>query len=729
MAGGCSSRPTIELEMVTNVVRENGPSTGEFDQLATLVGRGFWLSLVVSSVGYMSSHIRTRITVSAFKGLVVFGAALAVGLVGLVVPAQAAPAVPSDVVVESEHEYVLEGVDEFAELADAVAVDAVGAGSDFAQVAGEYVLPVGLTGAFVPPAVPSFSDVPVGAPFFREIEWMAANGISTGYADGTFRPGNLVTRQAVAAFLYRLAGQNVTGGFVTPGVARFSDVPVTAPFFRQIEWMASVGISVGYPDGTFRPGGNVHRGAMAAFLYRFAGPDLTGGFVTPDVPSFSDVPVGVSFFRQIEWLAATGISTGYSMPDDTRQFRPGNPVTRQAMAAFLYRLSDLLDSRRIVQVDAGWTHSLALAVNGTLWAWGSNIAGRLGDGTTTNRYTLVQVRASWGTRLIVQVAAGDTHSLAVADDGTVWAWGSNATGRLGDGTTTTRRTPVQVYASWGTRLIVQVAAGDNHSLAVADDGTVWAWGSNADGRLGDGTTTNRHIPVQVNAASWGTRQITQVAAGRTHSLAVADDGTVWAWGSNARGRLGDGTIVDNSHTPVQVSTTWDSRRIIQATAGGGHSLAVADDGTLWAWGSNASGQLGDGTNIHRWEPVRVSASWGSRRITQAAAGADHSLAVAGDGTLWAWGWNACGLLGDGTTTYRRTPIQVRASWGSRRITQVAAGTDHSVAAADDGTPWAWGRNSSGQLGDGTTTDRHIPARATWHMPQETMTYGDRLGFN
>ena len=192
----------------------------------------------------------------------------------------------------------------------------------------------------VTPSGPRFIDVPEGAPFFNEIEWLAERGVTQGYylGDGVreFRPGNQVHRGALAAFFYRLAGTSVTGDFVTPTTARFVDVPLGAPFFREIEWFASVGISTGYADGTFRPANNAHRGAISAFMYRFADlVDDTTGFVTPTTARFVDVPVGAPFFRQIEWMAANGISTGYA--DGT--FRSGNNVHRGALAAFMYRLA------------------------------------------------------------------------------------------------------------------------------------------------------------------------------------------------------------------------------------------------------------------------------------------------------------------------------------------------------------------------------------------------------
>jgi len=179
---------------------------------------------------------------------------------------------------------------------------------------------------------PLFSDVPAGAPFSAEIEWLALEGITSGYPDGTFHPSAPVERQAMAAFLYRFAGEP---SFTPPATATFSDVPVGSPFFTEIEWLVDSGITTGWPDGTFRPTATVERQAMAAFLYRYAGEPA---FTDPATASFPDVPTSAQFFTEIEWLADTGITTGW--PDHT--FRPSNTVERQAMAAFLMRFDTWL---------------------------------------------------------------------------------------------------------------------------------------------------------------------------------------------------------------------------------------------------------------------------------------------------------------------------------------------------------------------------------------------------
>ncbi|WP_018801849.1 Ig-like domain repeat protein [Salinispora arenicola] len=294
------------------------------------------------------------------------------------------------------------------------------------------------------------------------------------------------------------------------------------------------------------------------------------------------------------------------------------------------------------------------------------------------------------------VAQNGPSPSAVAAD-TALAWGDNASGQLGDGSTADSSMPVAVSLPAGVT-VTAVAGGSTHNLALTSAGAVLAWGSNSSGQLGDGTTTNRRTPVAVSLPSGVT--VTAVAAGAAFSLALTSAGTILAWGDNTIGQLGDGTTID-SPTPVVVSLPTGVTAT--AVAGGAtHSLAVTSAGTVLAWGANAVGQLGDGTTTPSRTPVNVSLPSGVT-VTAVAGGDAHSLALTSAGDVLAWGSNSSGQLGDGTTSNRRTPVAVGTT-----ATAVAAGIAFSLALTSAGDVLAWGSNSSGQLGDGTTTNRRTP---------------------
>ncbi|WP_052323205.1 RCC1 domain-containing protein [Bifidobacterium sp. 7101] len=320
-------------------------------------------------------------------------------------------------------------------------------------------------------------------------------------------------------------------------------------------------------------------------------------------------------------------------------------------------------------------------------------------------------------------------SLAVGSDGNAYAWGNNSYGQLGDGTRTTRSTPVMVrtpdrktYPDLPTDFTyLQVSAGYRHSLAVGSDGNAYAWGYNAQGQLGDGTTTNRTTPVKVSKPADAHADFTylQVSAGYDHSLAIGNDGYAYAWGNNNYGQLGDGTST-RQYTPVKVRKlegTPADFTYLQVSAGSSHSLAVGSDGNAYAWGYNAQGQLGDGTTTNRTTPVTVGAP-ADFTYVQVSAGGDHSLALGSNGYAYAWGCNLFGQLGNNTrgSTVNPVPVRVRdpasptdTSKGLK-ATQVSAGLHYSLAVGSNGYAYACGYNGNGQLGDNSSYNSSVPVR-------------------
>lgn len=364
-----------------------------------------------------------------------------------------------------------------------------------------------------------------------------------------------------------------------------------------------------------------------------------------------------------------------------------------------------------VGTAAGWTtaatgsnHTLALRADGTLWAWGNNDKGQLGDGTTTAHDAPAQIPTGAPATTWTAIAAGIEFSLALRSDGTLWAWGYNVYGMLGDGSRTARTTPVQIGTgtTW-----TALTAGSFHAAALRADGSLWVWGSNNTGQLGVGTTTDCDTPTQVGVATdW-----TSVACGGIHTVACRADGTLWAWGNNESGQLGDDITTSFRTTPMQVGSATDW---ISAACGSSHAVALRADGTLWAWGANQMGQvLGSGTSLTQTSPVQIgsTATPSAAPWTSMAIGAYHSLALRADGSLWGWG-NAY-VLGSATLTDPTRPRCLDTqSWTTVASGGGASSFSRSFSAAirSDGTLWAWGNNGSGQLGDGTTINRLAPVQ-------------------
>jgi alpha-tubulin suppressor-like RCC1 family protein len=352
----------------------------------------------------------------------------------------------------------------------------------------------------------------------------------------------------------------------------------------------------------------------------------------------------------------------------------------------------------VAKVAAGSDHSLFLKSDGSLWAMGNNNFGQLGDGTADNDNYNTNFPEQIVASNVTAIAAGGYHSLFLKSDGSLWAMGNNNFGQLGDGTTDNdnynTNFPEQIVAS----NVTAIAAGVFHSLFLKSDGSLWAMGNNNFGQLGDGTTDNgnynTNLPEQIVASN-----VTAIAAGRFHSLFLKSDGSLWAMGYNASGQLGDGTY-NQTNRPKQIVAS----NITAIAAGWTHSLFLKSDGSLWAMGYNGYGQLGDGTTDNDNYQTNLPEEIVATNVTAIAAGYDHSLFLKSDGSLWAMGDNDDGELGDGTYNQATLPEQIVAT----NVTAIAGGSDHSLFLKSDGSLWAMGDNEWGQLGDGTYNTTNWP---------------------
>jgi len=359
-----------------------------------------------------------------------------------------------------------------------------------------------------------------------------------------------------------------------------------------------------------------------------------------------------------------------------------------------------------VTIAAGERHTCAIMDNGSVSCWGGNWDGQLGDGTTTDRNTPTQTSSLGEGRTAVAISAGEYHTCVILDDGSVSCWGNNGDGRLGDGTTTNRLTPTQTSSLGTDRTAVAITAGYYHTCAILDDGSVSCWGYNGVGHLGDGTTTNRNTPTQTS--SLGTdRTAVAIAAGAQHTCAILDDGSVSCWGWNWGGQLGDGTNTDRN-TPTPTSSFGEGRTAVAISGGVDHTCAILDDGSVSCWGYNANGRLGDGTTTNRLTPTQTSSLGTGRTAVAITVGDYHTCVILDDGSVSCWAYNGQGQLGDGTTTDRHDPTQTSSLGTDRTAVAISAGGEHTCAILNDGTVSCWGNNGDGQLGDGTDTSRLTP---------------------
>ncbi len=323
-------------------------------------------------------------------------------------------------------------------------------------------------------------------------------------------------------------------------------------------------------------------------------------------------------------------------------------------------------------INGGNGHSIMLCEDSLVWVVGLNSIGQLGNGTITNELIPIGI----GLTDIIAVQGGASHSLALKSDGTVWSWGNNTSGQLGNNSTDSSLVPIQIP---GLNDIVKIVAGASYNIAVDNDSIAWMWGSNFAGQI-NGVITDKLFPIQTHSS------IIDITAGEAHTIVLNNDSTILVW--------------NNGITSMNLSG------IFKVFAGYKHFFAFKDDGTIWAWGDNQYGQLGDGTTIDQTTNTAVQVS-GLTNVISIAGGQRHSIALKSDGTVWTWGWNGLGQLGNNTFIDELTPIQVP---GLDSVIEISAGAHHCIAKRSDSTIWVWGNNGSGQLGNDTATNTTIPVK-------------------
>ena len=375
------------------------------------------------------------------------------------------------------------------------------------------------------------------------------------------------------------------------------------------------------------------------------------------------------------------------------------------------------EGESVVTLNAGSSHTCALLNDNTIQCWGSNLSGQLGDdGTSAYRNVPVEVDLGEG-RTAVGISLGYFHTCALLDDGSLVCWGNNLSGQVGDGNSGNNLRPTPVNLGSGVKARA-VSAGRHHTCAILDDGKIVCWGGNGSGELGDGSTTDRLAPVQVNLASQ--RTATAITSGSKHVCAILDDGSLVCWGENDFGQLGDGTTT-NRNAPVAVDT--GDKNVVNISAGENHTCALLDDNSVVCWGVNLRGQLGDETIVNKSEPTAVNLGMGV--VSAIDGGESSTCALFKDGSVACWGNNQHGQLGTGENDLLLSPQTVEIQ--DETVTAISGGSGYMCALFEDEDSLAimkcWGRNNYGQLGSGDEMNRLNPANLSPTLPVTAFSAG------
>lgn len=542
---------------------------------------------------------------------------------------------------------------------------------------------------------------------------VTASGCSGTLVGTTYTTGPITAPCAVAAsFAAMVAADTFTvtanagaGGSIAPG-----SVGVVAGATTSLTVTANTGFTISSVTPTGCTGtlvGNIyttdpitaHCIVVASFVantYTVTASAGAGGSITPASASVTHGASAVFTVTPESGFSVASVSASGCSGTLAGSAYTTGPVSADCAVTANFAVTST--SSVVAKVATGGSHTCALTSAGAVQCWGDNFYGELGNGSTSNSNIPVTVAGLSGE--VTAVAAGAQHTCALTRAGTVQCWGYNRYGQMGNGSTTSVSAPVVVTGLSGT--VTMLAAGSYHTCALNSAGAVQCWGYNANGQLGNGSTTNVATPVTVAGISGSA---TALVAGSQHTCALTSAGTAQCWGNNLYGQLGNGSTA-NTTTPLTVTGLSGSATLL--AAGSNHTCALTSTGVLQCWGLNASGQLGDGSIKNSAVPATVAGLSGS--VATMTAGNVHTCAVLGSGAVQCWGGNNYGQLGDGATANSSVPVTVAGLSGA--ASALAAGYGHNCTLTSAGAAQCWGYNLYGQLGNGSTVNSPIPVSVT-----------------
>lgn len=366
----------------------------------------------------------------------------------------------------------------------------------------------------------------------------------------------------------------------------------------------------------------------------------------------------------------------------------------------------------IIQVEAGYEFSFALTESGRVFAWGSNDRGQLGDGGYTVRYKPEEITENFGDEKVIRLSCGGFHSFAMTESGQIFSWGYNAYGSLGNGDKLNKNLPQNITENFNDERVVDIVSGYTHSFAITETGRIFAWGANSKGQLGNGNKIDQDLPQDISS-SFGSEKIVQLKTGVFSSMALTEDGEVFAWGSNIYGQLGNGDNTD-SITPQKIQANLlNNEKVVQISSGVYSVYALTEQNQIYSWGMNTYGQLGNGNNTSSNVPINITSKF-SEKIKDIYASGYHTIAETTSGRLFVWGHNAYGSVGAGNfNLYYNLPYEIEGNnFNNEKVAQISGGGHHTLIITNDKKIFAWGQNIYGQIGIGNAENQNLPNNIT-----------------